>query len=100
MFALIQFKDSALSHFLKSHILLLPYPSCDQFYHEVGVRFSLLFVVRFVMHWHGHLNPGSASFFGGLDFERLFSVRDNYLLKIDCTCHKFKYYFGNVSFDA
>ena len=58
---------------------------------EAGVRLSLFSVVLFVAQSHVHLNPGSLSFFGGLVFKRLFSVRDNYLLKIDCSCHKFNY---------
>ena len=51
------------------------------------------------MQSRGHFNPGSASFFDGLSFLKVV-LHKRHLLKIKCSCHKFKYYFGNVSFDA
>ena len=74
---------SALSHFEISCFCFCRIRlRCDKFSCEAGVRLSLFFVVRFVAQSHDHWNLGSVSFLGGLVFKRLFSVRDNYILKM------------------
>ena len=42
------------------------------------LEFPFFSLSYFVVQSHVHLNRGSLSFFGGLVFKRLFSVRDNY----------------------
>ena len=83
---------TSLSHILKFHIFAFAVSIFVVMNSLVKqVRLSPFFVVVFVAQSHVHLNPGSLSFLGGLVFERLLSLRENYLLKIGCSCHKFNY---------
>ena len=84
---------TALSHFLKFHIFAFAvsvFVVMNSLVKQVLTPFFPLSDV--------HLNPGTLSFFflggGGVVFKRLFSVIENYLLKMSCSCHKFNYYFG------